>query len=64
MKFMDVCSKKTYLKGTEEKTVWLKCGTLRISDDGKTFLELNMFPQTSFYVFEQKKKEERGEFEG
>ena len=58
MRYFDVCTKKTYKKGEEEKVIWLKAGTMRLTDDGKTFLELNMFPTTSFYVFEQKKKEE------
>ena len=65
MKFMNVCTKRVY-KGRDgqEKTNWLTVGTMRITDDGKTFLELNMFPNTPLYVFEQKKKEESNEFSG
>ena len=58
MKYYNVCTKKTYQKDGEEKTVWLNAGTLRETDDGKRFLELNMFPDTSFYIFEPKKKED------
>ena len=62
MTYFDVCTKKTYKKKDgEEKTVWLKVGTFKTTDDGKRFLELNMFPTTSFYIFEQK-KEESSEF--
>ena len=57
MEYHDICSKKTYTKGGEEKTVWLKCGTLKVLEDGKKFIELSMFPQTSFYVFKQKPKD-------
>lgn len=58
MKFMDICTRKTYKKGEEEKVLWLKCGTLRINDEGKIFIELNHLPNVTFYAFEQKKKEE------
>jgi len=59
MQFYDICTKKTFTKKDgSTKTFWLKCGTMRELEDGKRFLELNMFPDTSFYVFAQKKKEE------
>jgi len=60
MKYFDICSKRTYQKDGVEKAIWLKCGTLKQLDDGKQFVELNMFPNTSFYVFEQKAKDEGG----
>ena len=65
MVYYNVCSKKTYKKkdGTE-KTYWPNCGRLKKTDDGKMFLELNMFPETSFFIFEIKPKEESGEFGG
>lgn len=56
--YFSVCTKRTYEKQGETKTIWLNCGTLKVLDDGKKFLELSMFPNTSFYIFEQKKKEE------
>ena len=58
MKYHDVCTKKTFTQNGQEKTVWLKCGTMRVMDDGKTFIELNHQPGVTFYVFEQKKKDE------
>jgi hypothetical protein len=57
MKFKDIVAKKTFQKDGVEKATWLKVGTMRETDDGKQFIELNMFPTTSFYVFEQKQKE-------
>lgn len=64
MTYLDVMTKRTYQKDGQEKAVWLKVGTLRLTDDGKRFLELNMFPNTPFYIFDQKKKEETNEFTG
>ena len=57
MKIYNICSKKTFEKNGETKTVWLNCGSMRETDDGKRFIELNIFPNTSFYVFEPKPKE-------
>ena len=57
MTFKNICTKKTYTKNGEEKSYWPICGTLKITDDGKYFMELNMFPNTPFYCFDQKKKE-------
>ena len=58
MLYFDVCTKREWEQNGAKKHAWLKCGTMRKTDDGKTFLELNMFPNTSFYVFPQKKKED------
>lgn len=53
----NVCTKKTYLKNGEEKTLWLNVGSFKTTDDGKRFLELNMFPNTPFYIFERKEND-------
>ena len=60
MKIENICTKKSYEKNGETKNIWLQVGTLKTTDDGKQFIELNMFPGTPFYVFEQKKREEGG----
>lgn len=60
MKYLDICTKKTYEKDGQEKTTWLKVGTLRQTSDGKQFIELNHLPDTTFFVFEPKKKEVPG----
>ena len=59
MEFRPICTKQTYKKkdGTE-KTNWLPVGTLKVMDDGKMFMTLNACPDVTYYVFEQKKKEE------
>jgi hypothetical protein len=56
MIYKDICTKRTYTANGQEKTIWLNVGTYRKTDDGKEFLELNMFPDTSFYLFEKKAK--------
>jgi hypothetical protein len=58
MVFKNIVTKRTYVKDGEEKTTWLQVGTLKELDDGKQFIELNIFPETSFYVFA---KEERNQ---
>lgn len=62
MKIENVCTKKTYQKDGQEKTLWLNVGTFKTTDDGKRFLELNMFPNTPFYIFERKEKEQGENF--
>ena len=59
MKLFNICTKKEYQKDGVTKTIWLNCGTLREIDDGKRFIELNMFPGTSFYCFPPKPKEDK-----
>ena len=57
MKFDNICTKKTYKQNDVDKVVWLRCGTLRTTDDGKRFIELNHLPGITFYVFEPKSKD-------
>lgn len=64
MKIENVCTVKRYEKNGEKKTIWLPVGRLKTLDNGKKFLELCMFPDTDFYVFEDKKKEEPGDVDG
>lgn len=59
MEFFNVCTKKEWEQNGETRKKWLQCGTLRRTDDGKMFLELNDSPNTPFYVFEQKKDNEQ-----
>lgn len=56
MIYEDICTKRVYTKDGIEKVTWLKCGTLRINDAGKKFIELNHLPDISFYVFPKKEK--------
>ena len=57
MIFEDICTRREYEVNGVKKVVWLKCGTLRILDDGKKFIEFNHLPNISFYVFPKKEKE-------
>lgn len=54
----DIVTKKTYTKDGVEKTQWLNIGSLKVTDDGKEYIDLNMFPNTPIYVFEKKAKDE------
>ena len=54
MQLFNICTKKEYEKNGEKKVVWLNCGTLRETDDGKRFIELNMLPGITFYCFPPK----------
>lgn len=56
MEIKDIVVKKTYKKNGEDKTLWLNVGCLKTTDQGKQFIELNMFPNQSFYIFEKKEK--------
>jgi hypothetical protein len=57
MTFKNICTKKIYQKDGKEKAKWYVVGTLKTMDDGKQFIELNLFPNTPFYVFEQKDRD-------
>jgi len=58
MEFKDIRSKKTYTtKDGEEKTAWPIVGTLKILDDGKMFIELNMNPSEPYFVFARKERD-------
>jgi hypothetical protein len=64
MKRYNIVTRKTYEKDGEEKVQWLRVGTLaqfpKTAEKEESFiLELSMFPHTKFFVFEQKKKEEK-----
>lgn len=63
MKRYNITVPKSYTKNGEEKTQWNSVGTLvkfeATEDKPEGFiLELNMFPETKFGVFEQKPRED------
>lgn len=63
MKRLNITVPKKYTKDGEEKTQWNTVGTLVVfpAKDGKPEgykLELPIFGDTQFFVFEQKAKEE------
>jgi hypothetical protein len=62
MQIENVCTKQEYTdRNGNKKTKWLNVGILKTTEGGKKYLELNMYPNTPFYVFEQRKKEEAAE---
>lgn len=64
MKFLNIMSKSTYQKDGQEKAAWKQVGVLKITDGGKQFIDLFMFPNQTYYVFEPKPKEAVEEFGG
>ena len=63
IKRFNVTVPKKYTKDGEEKTAWKNVGTLvffpKTEDKDAGFvLELNMFPDTKFAIFEDKPREE------
>jgi hypothetical protein len=57
MTYKDVMTFREYEQNGEKKKTWMKVGTLRTTDAGKQFLDLFMFPATTFFVFEPKPKD-------
>lgn len=62
MKRYNITTQKVYTKNEEEKKAYPGIGSLvrfdATADKPESFiLELNMFPQTKFYVFEEKSRE-------
>lgn len=59
MTYKNIVTKKTWKDNDGNvKAKWFVVGTFKETDEGKQFIELNMFPTTPFYVFEQRKKED------
>lgn len=48
----NVCSRKIYEKDGERKLKWYKVGLLKITDNGKKYLQLYHQPQTEYFVFD------------
>ena len=64
MKRYNILTKRTYEKNGQEKTAWLRVGTLTQfpateQKEESFIMELNMFPHTRFFVLEQKEKEDK-----
>ena len=62
MKYQDLCTKRTYEVNGEEKTKWFNIGTLKTTDTGKQFIEINILPDTDIFVFDRKEKEQESGF--
>jgi hypothetical protein len=57
MIFKDIMTCREYEQNGEKKKTWMKVGTMRTTDTGKSFIDLFMFPATTFFVFEPKPKD-------
>ena len=57
MKKFTINTAKKYKKDGQEKTQWNRVGTLVEFKEGEFALELNMFPDTKYFVFEDKPKD-------
>lgn len=58
IKRFNICTRKTYQKGDEEKVQWPQVGKMVYfpanGDKNEGYkLEMNMFPTTQFFVFEE-----------
>ena len=58
MKTFTVNTKTEYEKDGEIKTLWHRIGRIVIFDEGAPKLELFMHPDTKFFTFEDKPKED------
>ena len=66
MKKFNITAPRKYTSNGEEKTFWANVGSLvkfeATADKPEGFIiELNMFPDTKFMVFEDKPRESQGE---
>lgn len=55
IKRLNIMTKKTFIYNGAEKVSWNNVGNLIAFDNGYS-IELSMYPETKFYVFEQKDK--------
>lgn len=58
MKRFNINTAKKYTKDGVEKTQWNRVGTLVEFKEGEFALELNMFPDTKYFVFKDEPKTE------
>ncbi len=58
MRFLDILTKKQFMSGQEQVVLWHKVGVIKITDNGKWFLQLFHQPDTDFYVSEREAKKE------
>lgn len=59
MDIKNIVTKREYVVNGEKKAAWFTVGSLKTTDEGKQFIELGMYPGTSFYVFPRKNREEQ-----
>jgi hypothetical protein len=58
MKNYNISTPETFQSEGQEKTAWHQVGKLRITDEGKMFIKLNLVPSQTFVCFEQEDKKD------
>ncbi len=58
MLIYDICVRRNYEKEGEKKVIWYKVGFLKVAETGKKYIRLFQQPNTDFFVFENKEKQE------
>lgn len=58
MQYLQICTKKQVKIDGEDKTLWFKVGTMRVTDKGTRFLTLFHQPDTEFHVFDMEDERE------
>ena len=54
MQIFNVLTKKIINTGSETKALWFKAGSIKITDNGGSYLTLFHIPDVDFYIFEKK----------
>lgn len=60
-KILNIITPKTYNANGEQKTIWLKAGTMRVINSGEAFIEWSANPNVTYKVVEQNGREETEE---
>ena len=59
MRFFNVLTKKEFPNNGETTTLWHKVGVIKVTKNGGWYLQMFHQPETDFYIFEDKEKEEQ-----
>ena len=58
MRYYNVLTKKQFDNNGTNTTLWHKVGIIKVTANGGWFLQLFHQPETDFYIFEEKQKEQ------
>ena len=56
-KFWNVFTHKEFEANGEKKELWFKVGNIKITAQGKKYLQLFQYPNTDFFIFEPRDNE-------
>lgn len=57
MQLFNVFTKKIIQTGQDEKILWFKAGTVKVTENGGSFLTLFHIPDQDFFIYPDKTKE-------